>query len=257
MRRLTGEIVDRLGVLLEQRDELTPPRRMFADPDRVDGSHDVREFVWIGESTVRWLIDCGLQPHHRVLEIGCGIGRMAIPLTRHLKGGGSYDGLDITRDKVAYCRRTIGRRHPHFRFRLADVHNKYYNPSGTQKAATYRFPYDDATFDFVFLVSVFTHMLPDGMTRYLGEIARVLRSRGKTAITFYLTDVPAGDGFYNYSDVCHVIDHAEPEHGVVYNEHFVKTLFARHGVHIDAIFHGARQRDRAERQQDFVTAVKA
>ena len=73
-RRLYEETVDRLGLLLAQRDGITPPSRMFRDPDRVDGSHNVREYIWVGESTSRWLIESGLQPHHRVLEIGCGIG---------------------------------------------------------------------------------------------------------------------------------------------------------------------------------------
>jgi hypothetical protein len=38
-------MADRLGMLLEQLDELTPPAWMFSDPDRVDGSHDLREFM--------------------------------------------------------------------------------------------------------------------------------------------------------------------------------------------------------------------
>lgn len=81
-------IADRFGVLLGQRDLLTPPAALFDDPDRMDGSHDVRDFVMVGENTVAWLISEGLEPADRVLEVGCGIGRMAIPLMRHLEPKG-------------------------------------------------------------------------------------------------------------------------------------------------------------------------
>lgn len=32
----------------------------------------------------------GLKPHDRVLDIGCGIGHVAIRLTNYLKDNGSY-----------------------------------------------------------------------------------------------------------------------------------------------------------------------
>ena len=38
----------------------------------------------------------GLKPEHRVLDIGCGVGRVALPLTRYLTSG-TYDGFDIVK----------------------------------------------------------------------------------------------------------------------------------------------------------------
>jgi SAM-dependent methyltransferase len=131
-------MADRLGVLMEQRDELTPPGWMFSDPDRVDRSHDLREFISIGNATIAWFIEEGLAPVHRVLDVGCGIGRMALPLTKHLVRGGTYNGIEIAPWKVRYCRTSIGKRRRNFRFHHADVFNKYYNPIDSGCAKVHR-----------------------------------------------------------------------------------------------------------------------
>ena len=59
----------------------------------------------------------GLEPGDRVLDIGCGIGRMAIPLSGYLEGG-SYAGFDVGRAMIRWCRRNISPRHPEFEFEL-------------------------------------------------------------------------------------------------------------------------------------------
>jgi methylase of polypeptide subunit release factors len=41
----------------------------------------------------------GLRPEHRVLDIGSGIGNVALGLADYLRG--SYDGLEIHPDAVA------------------------------------------------------------------------------------------------------------------------------------------------------------
>src|SRR5262249_6440676 len=47
------------------------------------------------------------------------------------------------------------------------------------------FPYADASFDFVFLTSVFTHMLPAEVAQYLREVRRVLRPAGRCPAAFF------------------------------------------------------------------------
>lgn len=120
------------------------------------------------------------------LHAGCGIGRMAVPLTGYLSAEGSYEGFDIVPEGVRWCQENITPKYPNFRFQIADVHNDRYHPEGSQKASEYRFPYADGSFDFVFLTSVFTHMLPQDMENYLSEISRILRSGGRCLITFFL-----------------------------------------------------------------------
>jgi SAM-dependent methyltransferase len=230
---------------------------LFADRDRLDGSRDVRDFVLVGERMVEWLVSLGLEPSHRVLEVGCGIGRMAIPLTRHLRPDASYDGIDITAAKVEYCRNSVGRIAKNFRFVHADVYNKYYNPRGKMPAATFRFPYDDGTIDFAFLVSVFTHMLPDDVAHYLSEISRVLVPGGRCISSFRITDKPKG---HRFSDVCFIYSLDAPEWGVYYLEDFVRSAYERNGLAIERIVYAAESgRDDANTQshQDVVIAAKA
>src|SRR5262249_30222476 len=74
------------------------------------GQHCLQQFVEVG----------GLKPHHRVLDIGCGIGRMAIPMTQYLSPQGSYEGFDIVDIGIDWCKAHITTQYPNFRFQMAD-----------------------------------------------------------------------------------------------------------------------------------------
>ena len=107
------------------------------------------------------------------MDVGCGIGRMAVPLINYLTEVGSYDGFDIIKPNINWCMNNITPRFPHFRFQHVDIYNKHYNNTGTLQANTFSFPYPDESFNFVLLTSVFTHMLPVDLRHYLqGNHAR-------------------------------------------------------------------------------------
>src|SRR5262249_45691230 len=147
-------------------------------------------FRKIGDEFLQHFINVGgLKSDHRVLDVGCGIGRMAIPLTQYLSPKGSYDGFDIVDFGIEWCRQYIGDKYPNFRFQMADICNKTYHPAGRYDASVYRFPYPNESFDFVFLTSVFTHMMPAEFENYLAEIARVLKPGGRVFSTFFLQTV--------------------------------------------------------------------
>jgi len=147
--------------------ELLPPLSL-----RFVGDGD---FLAIGEAFGKMFVEQGgLKPHERVLDIGCGVGRMAIPLTNYLISPGQYAGFDIVKEGIDWCQQNITPRFANFEFQFLDVYNGHYNPAGKLAANSVRFPYESDRFDFVFLTSVFTHMLADGIERYLCEVQRVL-----------------------------------------------------------------------------------
>jgi SAM-dependent methyltransferase len=127
-----------------------------------------------------------LRPHEHVLDVGCGVGRTAIALSSYLSRQGAYEGFDIWPEAIEWCQREITPRFPHFRFRQMDLFNAAYNPRGTVSASTFTFPYEDEQFDLAFLYSVFTHLLPADLERYLTEVRRVLKKGGRVLATFFL-----------------------------------------------------------------------
>jgi SAM-dependent methyltransferase len=135
--------------------------------------------------------EADLRPNDRVLDIGCGIGRMAVPLTQYLSGDGEYTGIDIVRDGIEWCQRTITPVYPNFHFRHLDLQHPLYNPTGVIDAASVRFPFPDATFDFICLVSVFTHITADVLLNYAREVGRLLAPGGRCFATAFLVNPPA------------------------------------------------------------------
>jgi ubiquinone/menaquinone biosynthesis C-methylase UbiE len=254
--RLSLDVVD---AILGRREDLVPPRRLS-----FVGSGD---YVKLGDEFLQHFKDLGqLRPDQDVLDVGCGIGRMARPLTQYLTTG-SYVGIDIVPHGIGWCQRHISGRYPRFAFQLADVFSKEYNPTGRFQATDYQFPFPDATFDFAFLTSVFTHMLPSDMEQYLREVTRCLRPGGKCMITFFLLNdesrqlirgerssivfnFPAGDN-------CWVRNPGTPEEAVAYDESRIQTLYSQLGLGLRACEYGAWcGRPQYRSYQDIVVAEK-
>lgn len=147
------------------------------------------EFERIGREFVRHFRELGdLRPSDRILDVGCGLGRMVEPLGEYLDAEGSYEGFDVVREIIRWDRRNLTHFDPRFQFRFVDVYNSSYNPWGSIPPERFRFPYPDAEFDFVFATSVFTHLLEASTRQYLAECARVLKAGGRLFATFFLLD---------------------------------------------------------------------
>lgn len=127
-----------------------------------------------------------LKPSSDVVEIGCGCGCAAIGLANFLTAG-SYRGMDIDIPSIHACKSNsiFGQ---NFVFDRMDIFSAQYNPEGKFQASEYIFPYADKSADVVFLTSVFTHMLPVDVARYLSEIGRVLKDGGILLCTVFLMD---------------------------------------------------------------------
>lgn len=164
-----------------------PPERIYLATKDEDGFRDA------GCQIAQYLIDqAALTPSSRVLDLGCGIGRAALPLTQFLSDG-VYDGLDVARDGILWCQENIASRYPNFRFHHADVYNNRYNAAGATRAEKYRLPFDDDQFDVVFAASLFTHMRPEEVQNYLKEIARVLNPSGTFWANWFMVDRGMGE----------------------------------------------------------------
>lgn len=217
---------------------LTPPRKLVAG---IGGDLEV------GERFVGYFRELAkLGPDEAVLDVGCGVGRMALPLTRYLTPRGRYEGFDIVRANVAWCDRAITPRFPNFHFRHADIFNREYNPRGPVEGHEYRFPYADGSFDFVFLTSVFTHLMPPTVAHYLAEIGRVLRPGGRCAATFFLlTDesnrlVDAGRSRFTLhpaEGVYRVHSREVPETCIALDERFVEDAVRAVGMTLQRPVH--------------------
>jgi SAM-dependent methyltransferase len=188
--RRTRRWLDRARLDLQDRrsgarDPLLPPRRKNL-PSQAPA---------VGERLAERMRERGgLSPASSVLDMGCGPGRVAAPLTRFIDpASGSYEGFDVMPESIRWCRRAITPKHPNFRFQVADIHNAQYNPKGSQRADEYDFPYADDRFDVALAASLFTHLRPFEGERYLQEVSRVLRPGGRLLGTWFLINDEAAE----------------------------------------------------------------
>lgn len=224
----------------------------------------LREFVGghfrlVGVQFLNYLKDLvDLKPNERILDVGCGCGRIALPLATYLNSEGTYDGFDIDKNSIHWCVENISSRYPNFRFQCLDLYNKRYNPKGTLLASSFRFSYDKGSFDVVLLASVFTHMLKNDMHNYFSQISRVLSENGRCLITFFLfneseqekIDMNRREIKFEYISDKHqrVADKKEAEGAIAYDEGFIRELYAENGLIIKGpIRYGF---------QDIIAAVK-
>ena len=147
-----------------------------------DGSTSIETYLKIGKEFFNYFVNLGrLKPTEDVLDIGCCIGRMAVPLLDYMTTG-KYVGFDIVKGGIDWCTANITPQYPNFKFEHANIYSVLYNPTSSVKVEDYIFPYDDGSFDFIFLTSVFTHMNGYQVSNYIKEIERVLRKNGRIFI---------------------------------------------------------------------------
>ena len=130
------------------------------------------EFEAMGFLEMETLKHFGLQEDAYLIDVGCGSGRLAKPLSEYLKG--RYLGIDIVPDLVKYARENINR--SDWRFKTADGLSI---PEGEGRA------------DAVCFFSVFTHLLHEQTYVYLQEAKRVLKPGGRIIFSFLDFSIPS------------------------------------------------------------------
>jgi ubiquinone/menaquinone biosynthesis C-methylase UbiE len=226
------------------------------------------DFDRIGNEFIGLLRAHGLQPSQRVLDVGCGIGRIAVPLTGYLDCSGSYEGFDIVHHGIVWCRRRISPRFPRFKFTHANIYNKMYNPRGRLAASAYTFPYGDGEFDYAILTSVLTHMLPDDVRHYLRETRRVLKPGGICFATMFLRNAEASELMergrahitfrHQLAPGCWVESSDVPEGAVLYEDTMSLDMFRKAGLQPNPPLRGSwcgREKDTTS-YQDIIVAAR-
>ncbi|GLR16464.1 class I SAM-dependent methyltransferase [Portibacter lacus] len=229
-----------------------PPRSLI-----YTGGGDFKE---TGNRFVSYFKAHGLEKEDRVLDIGSGIGRMALPLTMFLDG--KYVGLDIMHQGVDWCNEHISDKYPNFRFIYLDLKNDLYRMTG-ENAATLKFPLPESNFNFSFLISVFTHMQPAEVEQYLKEIHRCLTPGGKCFATFFIyesEETLAKNHFEPFivQDEDHALmDEKVKAANVAYHFSYLKKLFQEIGFELKHYSKGKWKDDKSEEDfQDFVVLEK-
>ncbi len=171
-----------------------------------------------------------------VVELGCGCGRVARPLRDPPWSPwfeGTYVGVDIDNEMIEYCRNNFpaGR----FQFILSPHNSKTYSQDNSCATSITAFELTIAppgSKDFVYSLSLYSHLLEAEVVDYLRETYRILRDDGIMYMTFFCIEhVELGRRwtFQHRRGNAYVESTRYPEAAVAYHEAFMTKLVANCG----------------------------
>lgn len=144
---------------------------------RVGGHWDA-----IGKLQFDFLVERGLRPHHRLLDVGCGALRGGLHFVQYLDPG-NYYGIDVNESLLR-----AGLEHEIPNAGLTD------RLPATNLRQTDDFSCDDfgVDFDFLVSVSVFSHLPLNHIRLCLHQVAKATKPEARYLATFFETseDVP-------------------------------------------------------------------
>jgi ubiquinone/menaquinone biosynthesis C-methylase UbiE len=111
--------------------------------------------------------DLGLQGGDRVLDVGCGTGRLAMSFAKRVAPTGSVAGIDAAPEMIK---------------RATSRARKQEVPIAFQVAFAQRLPFPDATFDAVACTLALHHVAEDDQQSAVREMHRVLKPEGRLLI---------------------------------------------------------------------------
>jgi cyclopropane fatty-acyl-phospholipid synthase-like methyltransferase len=168
-------------VFTRKKSNVLPPKKF-----RMGGRHfkNDQAFVRTAVRDVQRLErQAGLTSESRVLDWGCGAGRLAIGIREHLGRVQDYHGVDVQPELVEWAQEHLAA--PGFRFTCVDVGNERYNPDGSTQRTLAT---DPASVDVFYAYSVFSHMNDEDTAAYLHLIANALDSDGRAFVTCFVEE---------------------------------------------------------------------
>ena len=147
----------------------------LSESDILQNKH--RDFIggkWeeIGQLQYNFMLSQGLQPQHKLADIGCGCLRGGIHFIRYLETQ-NYYGLDLNASLITAANHEI---------KLAQLEAKKPQLLVNDKFELDRF---GQKFDFMLSISVFTHLPMNIIIRCLSEVQKNLAPDGKYYSTFF------------------------------------------------------------------------
>jgi len=133
---------------------------------------------------------------NEILDVGCGTGLLGIASEPFVGKGGTYTGIDVMKDDIAFCKSHF--KSGNYRFIHFDVANPTYAEKQSNELKPW--PIADNSLDLVTALSVWTHLNERDAVFYFKEVQRVLKPGGKAIITFFLLDKDYEDSIPRRSD---------------------------------------------------------
>ncbi|MBT2383234.1 class I SAM-dependent methyltransferase [Streptomyces sp. ISL-11] len=146
------------------------------DPEAAVGSHGHDRWLALGQMQFDYLLEHGIAPHHRMLDIGCGNLRAGRLFIGHLDAG-HYYGIDISPDILISAKRTLT---------AYGLQDKLPHLTLTRNLTLDFLP--DRYFDVVHAHSVFSHSPIAVIDECLANVGRVLAPGGFFDFTFDRTE---------------------------------------------------------------------
>ncbi len=169
----------------------------------------------------------------RIVELGSGCGKTAVALRDFEYMGerfrGQYYGFDVDGAMVRWCQQNFDPEH--FNFRAVDMFSAVYNPDGRSDQRMPLEGCEDSLIDLVVSQSLFSHLLECDLRTYVKESARVLRSGGIMAMTFFCMDdlrtlnLLGGRWTFAYRrDAAYIENERYPEAAVAYDKSWIEQV---------------------------------
>jgi SAM-dependent methyltransferase len=124
------------------------------------------DFTGAGEHQLQLLRHFGFGAGDRIVDVGCGSGRLAAVLSREYGAGIGYLGLDVVPELLEHA---------------AQISDPSYSFATTTGLSL---PIDDGECDVVVFFSVITHLRHEESYRYLRDAARAVRPGGLILASF-------------------------------------------------------------------------
>jgi SAM-dependent methyltransferase len=158
------------------------------------GSHSAEHFKKTSSWSFVELVRRGkLSSFSRIIDIGSGCGRLAIPFSLLVKDG-DYFGTDVFEEGLEWCAKNVSTRNPKFKFFLQEVEHNYYFGGEIKPSTRMSLSFaESSSIDLVFALSVFTHLVEEDAEKYFQEVSRCLNRDGIAYLTAFIIDERFGE----------------------------------------------------------------